>query len=199
MRVPQPPLVPKKTVRIRSANHLVRTIVEDDASERWAAWMREPELVRMLNLRPREWSREELVKYIAGFDQRQSLLLGIFEKASGTHIGIMTVDINIVTRQFLINMLIGEADHRHKGVTLEITVPFRDYFFETLGLETALASVLAHNAPIIAYLHKTGWQLERTLSGGAKSNAGGAPLDLCLFSLSREVWRAWKKAHAARR
>jgi RimJ/RimL family protein N-acetyltransferase len=193
----RPPLVPKKSVRIRSPNYLVRTIVEGDASERWASWMTDPEAIHMLNLAPRAWSKADIVRYIAGFDQRQSLLLGIFEKADGTHIGIMTIDINVVTRQFLINMLIGDADQRHKGVTAEITVPFRDYFFETLGLETALASVLARNAPIIAYLHKTGWQLDRTLPRGAKSNAGGEPLDLCLFNLSREAWRAWKKAHAA--
>jgi RimJ/RimL family protein N-acetyltransferase len=56
--------------------------------------------------------------------------------------------------------------------------------------------VLARNVPVIDYLRKTGFQLDRTVKGGAKSNRGGEPLDVCLFSQSREAWRAWKKAHA---
>jgi RimJ/RimL family protein N-acetyltransferase len=96
-------------------------------------------------------------------------------------------------------MLIGEPEFRHRGVTMSLTVPYRDYFFETLGLEVALASVLARNTAVIDYLHKTGWQLDRTVVGGARSRRGGEPLDICLFSQSRDAWRAWKKAHAAGR
>jgi RimJ/RimL family protein N-acetyltransferase len=99
-----------------------------------------------------------------------------------------------MTGQFLVNMLIGEPEFRRKGVTWEITVPFRDYFFETLGLKVALASVLAHNIPITDYLIKTGWKRDQTLARAAKSNQDGGMLDLCLFSLSREAWRAWKKS-----
>ncbi len=190
------PIVPRKDVHIESENFVVRTVGAADASDCWAGWMRDPEAMHMLNLASRAWSRADVARYIKTFDQRSVLLLGIFAKAGGAHVGILTVDINHVTGQFLINMMIGEPEYRRKGVTLEITVPFRDYFFETLGLKVALASVLARNAPIIQYLHKTGWKLDRTLKGNARSNADGQMLDICLFSQSREAWRAWKTSQA---
>ncbi len=196
MPAPRQSIIPPKIVRIHSAHYLVRTIAADDASERWAGWMSDPEAIHMLNLPARPWTKADVVAYIKTFDQRGVLLLGIFEKAGGAHIGILTVDINQVTGQFLVNMLIGEPAYRRQGVTWEITVPFRDYFFETLGLKVALASVLARNVPITEYLLKTGWRRDQTLARAAKSNQDGGMLDLCLFSLSREAWRAWKKTQS---
>ena len=194
MLAPRQSIIPPKIVRIHSEHYLVRTIAADDASDRWAGWMGDPEAIHMLNLPARPWTKADVVAYIKTFDQRGVLLLGIFEKASGAHIGILTVDINRVTGQFLVNMLIGEPAYRRQGVTREITVPFRDYFFETLGLRVALASVLARNVPITEYLLKTGWKRDQTLARAAKSNQDGGMLDLCLFSLSREAWREWKKS-----
>jgi RimJ/RimL family protein N-acetyltransferase len=196
MPAPRQSMIPPKIIRIHSEHYLVRSIAAADASERWAGWMGDPEAIHMLNLPARTWTKADVVDYIKTFDQRGVLLLGIFEKASGAHIGILTVDVNQVTGQFLVNMLIGEPAYRRQGVTWEITVPFRDYFFETLGLKVALASVLARNIPITDYLIKTGWKRDQTLARAAKSNQDGGMLDLCLFSLSREAWRAWKKSRS---
>ena len=93
------------------------------------------------------------------------------------------------------NLLVGEPEYRNRGVTNEITVPFRDHFFEQLGLETMACTALAHNHVIIRYLIKTGWKLEQTLKQHVKSYSDGTMLDLCLFSISRDAWRAWKKEH----
>jgi len=193
------PPIPRKRVSFESEKYLVRTITGADASDRWAQWMSEPELAQALNLPERRWSKADVASYIEGFDQRTVLLLGIFEKSSNRHIGFFTVDINPVTGQFISNMLIGDTEFRHRGVMMSLTVPYRDYFFEALGLKVALGSVLARNTAVIDYLRKTGWQLDRTIKGGAQSRRGGELLDICLFSQSREAWRAWKKAHAAGR
>ena len=186
-------MIAKKKVRIHSEKYLIRTIEMDDASDRWANWMSDPEAMYMLNMPARGWNKNDVINYIKTFDQRSSLLLGIFEKQGGTHIGIFTVDINYVQSQFLVNLLIGEPEYRNKNVTSSLTMPFREYFFETLGLNLSMASVLARNTPIIHYLLKNGWKLDQTLKHGAKSNADGTMLDVCLFSLSREAWREWKK------
>ncbi len=82
----------------------------------------------------------------------------------------------------------------YSGVTNSVTVPFRDYFFETLGMNVMLAMALSHNKPIIHYLHATGWTLDRTTPGSVKSHDGERMLDLCYFSQTRDAWRAWKKA-----
>jgi RimJ/RimL family protein N-acetyltransferase len=141
------PKQPKRKVRIDSEKYLIRTIEPDDASDRWASWMSDPEVTHMLNLRARTWKKADFLDYMKTFDQQSSLLLGIFEKQRGTHIGMFTVDINHVRSQFLVNLLIGEPEYRNKHVTSSIAMPFREYFFETLGLNMAMASVLARNAP----------------------------------------------------
>jgi RimJ/RimL family protein N-acetyltransferase len=148
------PTQSKRIVRIDSEKYLIRTIEPDDGSDRWASWMSDPEVMHMLNLRPRTWMKADVLDYIKTFDQQSSLLLGIFEKQSGTHIGIFTVDINQVQSRFRVNLLIGEPGYRNKRVTSSIAMPFHEYFFETLGLNMAIASVLAHNVPMIHYLEK---------------------------------------------
>jgi RimJ/RimL family protein N-acetyltransferase len=187
--------LPKKTVRLDCGDYLVRTVTTEDASDRWGVWMADPEAIRMLNAPARTLTRSEVVTYIASFDQRTHLLLGIFETASEKLLGFLRIDIDPKLGRFLVSMLIGEPDHRNKGVTNAITVPFRDYFFETLGLKTMLATALSHNQPIIHYLLKSGWALDKTIPRHVKSHADGSMLDLCFFSITREAWRAWKKAN----
>jgi len=197
MPAPTPSMIAKKKVRIHSDKYLIRTIEAEDASDRWAGWMSDPEVKYMLNLGARTWKKADVLDYINTFNQSQNLLLGIFDKESRTHIGIFTVDINYMLGHFLLNLLIGEADYRNKQVTTSIAEPFLTYFFETLGLNAAMASVLARNAPMIHWLQKNGWQLEQTLKQSTKSHADGAMLDVCLFSLQRATWREWKKKASA--
>ncbi len=166
---------------------------------RWASWMTDPEAVYLLNAPARNMTKADLIDYINRFDQKSRLLLGVFEKQTGIHIGIMTIDIDHADGRFLVNYLVGEPEYRNKGVTNDITVPFRDYFFETLGLKKIMATALARNHVIIHYLLKTGWKLEKSLERHVKSHADGTMLDLCFFSQSRDDWRAWKKANLAAR
>lgn len=195
IQAPRPSKIPKQNVRIYSDKYLVRTVKLDDASDRWASWMSDPETMHMLNSLARHWKKNDVIDYIKQFDERSRLLLGIFEKQSWTHIGILTIEIDHGASRFLVNLLIGEPEYRNKGVTNDITVPFRDYFFETLGLETMACTALSRNHVIIHYLTKTGWQLEKTFKDHVKSNSDGTMLDLCLFSISRDAWRTWKKEH----
>jgi RimJ/RimL family protein N-acetyltransferase len=187
--------VPKKNIIIHSENYLIRTLRADDASDRWADWMSDPQVINMMNMPVQHWTKKHVVKYINRFDQRTRLLLGIFVKQTSTHIGILTIELRPAPGEFLVNMLIGEPDYRNKDVATEITVPFRDYVFETLGLTTMRATVLAHNAVINHYLRKTGWKLDGTVKRHVKSHSDGTKLDVCLYRITRDEWRAWKAAN----
>jgi RimJ/RimL family protein N-acetyltransferase len=187
--------LPKKTIRIDCGAYYMRTVTADDASDRWGAWMADPEAIHMLNVPAKPLTKSEVAAYIGAFDQRSHMLIGIFETASDKLLGFLRVDIDAKLGRYLVSMLIGEPEYRNKGVTNAITVPFRDYFFERLGLNVMLATALAHNKPIIHYLLKSGWHLDKTIPQHVKSNADGSMLDLCFFSLTREAWRAWKQAN----
>jgi len=187
--------IAKKNISIDCGKYFLRSINVDDASDRWANWMADPEAVYMLNAPVRNMTKSDLIDYINRFDQSARLLLGVFEKQAGIHIGILTIEIDHRDGRFLVNMLIGEPEYRNKGVTNDITVPFRDYLFETLGLRKMMCTALARNHVIIHYLLKTGWTLDKTLKQHVKSHADGTMLDLCFFSQSRDDWRAWKRAN----
>jgi RimJ/RimL family protein N-acetyltransferase len=191
--VKPPTKYPKRKVDIDCGKYILRTIVPTDATERWAHWMEDAEASEMLNAPRKAMSRDELVTYIKSFDQRTKILIGIFEKSSGLLLGFLRNDVNFETRQFLVAMIIGEPEYRNSGVTMAVTVPFRDYFFGELGMEAMLATALAHNKPIIHYLYATGWTLDRTVPNAVKAHTGEKMFDLCFFSQTAEGWRAWKK------
>jgi RimJ/RimL family protein N-acetyltransferase len=185
----------QKNVHLDCGKYILRTVTVDDASDRWGSWMADPEASFMLNAPPKTMTKSEVESYIRTFDQSSHLLWGIVEKASAKLLGFLRIDIDDAHGRFLVSMLVGEPDYRNKGVTQDITPAFRDYFFEALGLKTMLATALSHNRPIIHYLLKTGWTLDKTIPRHIKSHVNGAVLDLCYFSQSREAWRAWKKAN----
>jgi RimJ/RimL family protein N-acetyltransferase len=188
---------PKQTIRLDCGDYLMRTVTVDDASDRWGRWLADPVAASMLNLAPKSLTKAEIRDYVTAFDQRTHILLGIFAGSSGQLVGITRVDIDPKLGRFLVSMLIGEPDYRHKGVSKAVTRAFRDYFFETLGLKTLLATVLAHNQPMINYFLKSGCHLDKTIERQIKSRADGSMLGMCYFSLTRDAWRKWKSANTA--
>jgi RimJ/RimL family protein N-acetyltransferase len=186
-----------KQVRLETTRFVVRNARVDDASEQWGQWMADAEASAMLNAPPKALSKAEVEAYIKMFDQRTHLLLAIVEKASEKVLGCFRIDIDEKLGRFLVNMIVGEPGYRHKGIMNELTVPFRDYFFDTLGLKTMLGMVLSHNEPVIRYLNKTGLNLDKKIEHHVKSRTGGAMLDMCFFSQTAEAWHAWKRANLA--
>jgi RimJ/RimL family protein N-acetyltransferase len=185
-------------LRFDCGKYFVRTIKREDASDRWASWLSDPWATRVMNSRAQNLQKSHIADYIKQFDQRSRFLLGIFEKDTRTHVGIIRVDADYVTKQCLVNVFIGEADHRSRGLMSEISVSTFDYVFEETETRKLTASTLARNELIKSYLIGAGWQLDRTHEQ-IKSTSDGAMLDLCSFSITREGWRAWKETNSAKR
>lgn len=181
------------SIAIAAGPYLLRPLIAADASDRWAVWLTDPHVCHMLNSPGTAWTKEAAAKYIRGFDQATNILLGIFATEQNLLVGILTVKINPKTRQALITLLVGEPAYRDKKVWSTVRVPVMDYLFDTLRLKMILASALKHNNIIIESMLKRGWKLDQTLKNHIKSNADGGMLDLCLFSLTRDAYRAWKK------
>jgi RimJ/RimL family protein N-acetyltransferase len=187
----------KKQVRLETARFVVRNARVEDASEQWGQWMADAEASHMLNAPAKALSKAEVEAYIRMFDQRTHLLLAIVDKSTDQILGCFRIDIDQKLGRFLVSMIVGEPGYRHKGIMNELTVPFRDYFFDTLGLKTMLGMVLSHNEPVIRYLFKTGLNLDKKIERHVKSRTSDAMLGMCFFSQTAESWRAWKRANLA--
>jgi RimJ/RimL family protein N-acetyltransferase len=198
MAIPPAANIPKRDIHLDCGDYLLRTLTADDASDRWAGWMSEQKNIRLVNSAPKAMTREDIAAYIKIFDQKSHLLIGIFEKQSGLHIGFFRLDIDHQLKRCLMFLLIGEQKYRQWRVTHQIRGPFQDYIFDELGLDTILATVLESNQAMIRYMLKSGWSFDKRAEQHVKSRTADAMLDLCFMHLSRDDWAAWKRKNLPR-
>jgi RimJ/RimL family protein N-acetyltransferase len=192
----RPLAAPLEPIDVKTRNFYMRPLTIDDASDRWASWFDQPEVREALNMKPGRKTKADIEKYISTFDQRNNVLVGMFDRTNDLLVGIIDVEINWQIGRYLANMVVGEPDYRHRGVTLEISPGFRTYFFETLGLKIMTATALSTNKAIANYLKKTGWTLNQVLKNHTRSHFDGSPVDLHLWSITREAWAEWKQSNA---
>ena len=187
--------LPKRDIWIDCGRYFVRTIKVSDASSEWAGWMDDPKNLRLVNSAPAKMTKQDIVAYIKKFDQRSHLLVGMFEKGTLKHFGFFRIDIDPVLKRCLLFMMTGERAFRHIGVINGMRVPFYDYLFDVLGLETLLATALQSNFAMARFLRQTGWSLDKIAKNEMKSHSNDDLLDICYFSLKRDAWRAWRQNH----
>ena len=179
------------TINIETANYLQRSIDSADATESWGDWLLEPSTVRALNSAPLKLDLAMIKSYIATFDRKKSLLLGIFEKTSGTLVGIRAIYIDWHHREFMVNVLIGDVDARYKGAMRETRDTLYHYLFEDLGLETVRASVLATNTVVTTYLARDGWTVINTTRKPAPG--GGPMIEVLEYQWTRDQSRRYER------
>ena len=189
-------LPPPRIIRLETPHHVVRTAERADATERWCKWLLDPVAARRLNARPFEFTMDQLRKYIDGFDRSTSHLLGIFDKETGLIVGIRSIYVNFHTKEFFDNILIGEVEARGKHARAESTDVILPYFFEELGLESSLCTILADNVPMLELVARKGWVHERTEM--KPSAMGGGMLEIRQYRLTRDTWRQKMRERAQR-
>jgi RimJ/RimL family protein N-acetyltransferase len=180
---------------IETPNFVLRLLRPEDATDRWAEWFTSAEVRAALNMPEKSRDRADMVAYINGYDQRNRVLVGAFDKANGLLVCIGSAQIDWQKSNYLISTVVGEAAYRNAGVMTELTPPFRDYFFDNLGLRTSTATALSTNTVIRTFLENTGWTQVNTLRNHIRRHSDGAMVDLCLYLLTREAWSAWKAAN----
>lgn len=196
--VPRKERPPKRIVRFQCGKYFVRTIRREDASDRWANWLSDPWAVHTLNSPPRKLQKSDITEYIKGFDQRINCLLGIFERGTRAHIGIIRIDLDYAASEALVSVIV-EREHRGKGVQANVFMSTLDYLFETAGVKILRASILERNTVSMHYLLKAGWQLDQTPRQEIKSTTDGSMLGVHSMSLTRDAWHTWKKTDLAKR
>jgi len=143
--------------------------------------------------------KSDIVDYIMQFDPRSRILLGIFERGTRTHIGIIRLDLDYEASECVVSVHIGEPKFRNRGVQANVFMSTLDYLFETIGIKKLKASVLERNEVSMRYLPKAGWTLEQTPRQQVRSTSDGTMLDVHSFSLTPDAWRAWKQTNLAKR
>lgn len=146
---------------------VLRTMSAADASDAYLAWMRDAEVNRFLESR---FSVPERTQDLVGFIESvnaspDSLLLGIFLREDGRHIGNIKIG-PVVTRHARseIGYLIGDRAAWGKGYATEAIREICRYGFGNLGLAKITAGVYETNKGSAKALLNAGFVHEATIS-----------------------------------
>lgn len=156
-----------------------------DASERYLSWLRDPEVVRHLEVRrsPPE-TVEDLMQFITGNrESPDSLLLGIFLQVDGRHIGnIRLTSIDMHHGNADVGILIGDKTQWRKGFAASAIRLLAGYAFNTLGLMKLAASCYADNHGSCKSFLSAGFSEEGRRVGHCLRD--GLRQDIILFGLT---------------
>ena len=181
-----------RPINLTTERFFVRTVTPADASERWCDWSGDPEVMGPLNVPARRMTKDQLTRYIAGFDNDRGHLIGVFTKAMSQHIGFFMIEANKLHANASFNLVIGDKHYWGKGVVNEVRASLLDEFFEQRSVEKAYGTPLARNFPAVFNYKAQGWRLEGVMHGQCKSCVDGARLDQYHFGMLRDEWRARK-------
>lgn len=176
------------SIDLSTVRYRLRSLAPADASARFLTWIADPDVMGPLNMPARTLTQPEVQAYIGGFDRRRRHLLGMFDKASGGHFGIIIVEISEQHRLAKLAYLIGDKAHRGQGALRECLRALITRLFDRHGVEKITAHVGTENAPSIKALEALGLRREGTMRGEVRSFRDGSRVDQYFYGLLKPEW-----------
>jgi len=152
---------------IETPRLILRSLDEDDATEDYLGWLCDPVVLRFLEVRfAGEQSLQSLRNFIVSINGNpDELLLGIFLRESGCHIG--NVKLGPIVRQHRraeIGFLIGDCREWGKGYASEAIDHLTRFAFRTLALDKVTSGCYSKNLGSAKALEKAGYLREACLA-----------------------------------
>ncbi len=182
-------------VRLTTERFLLRSLEPGDATERFAAWLADPEVMKPLNKPSSQLTVQQLQGIILACDGINTFQIGIFERRSKTHIGNFYVYLDNVHQLATFDVLIGDTGFWGSKVVNECRAALLDHFFRVRGVEKVIGRPLARNFSSVFNYKTQGWHLEGILKSHWKSFYGEGRLDQYKFSMLKDDWRSRQKAN----
>ena len=186
MRPPQQPV--GTSVDIATERFRIRSLAPADASQRFLDWIADPDVMSPLNMPARQLTSAEILSFIGTFDRKRRHLLGLFDKTSAAHFGIVIVEISEQHRLAKIAYLIGDKAYRGRGAMRECLTTLIALLFDRLGIEKITAHVETVNNRSIDVLEALGLSREGTMRGEIRSFRDGSRVDQYLYGLLKSDW-----------
>lgn len=159
-------LLSRRHVELHGEKVFLRTLLPEDASERYASWLNDPIVNRYLETHSTDIPK--LRAYIEKkWESDQALLLGVFWKETKQHIGNIKLEpIDLSTRTATLGLLIGDKDFWGRGVGTEATNLATNFAFQEFGLRDIRLGVIADNKPAIRVYEKCGFVIDHVEKEG---------------------------------
>jgi RimJ/RimL family protein N-acetyltransferase len=181
-------------IRLQCGEYLLRTLTVDDASSRYLAWLRDPDVVDTLMVQREPQTLDTVRAYIDRHDNRRGFLFGIFAEHV-LHIGNYSIWHYPEDERATIGVMIGDKSYWGRGVVVATRACLLDFIFDRLACQKAQAGCLGHNAPAIFNFRRQGWTLEGNRKRQYKLQ--GRFVDEMFFAMFAEDWRKRRQPAAS--
>lgn len=141
---------------------LLRSLCVEDIDGPYAKWLTDPEVTRYMEVRYAPPDRDGLLCFVEGMNASQTdLLLGIFTRATETHIGnIRLGPIHRRHQRGTLGILIGDRAIWGQGYATEAIAAVSDFAFDGLGLVKLTAGIYENNFGSLRAFLKAGFHVE---------------------------------------
>lgn len=149
-------------VRIEGERLYLRDVRPEDVTERYRAWMNDPDVNRYLESRFTTHTLESLRAFVEERRRDPStLFLAMIRKDTGQHIGnIKLGPIDLHHEVAEIGLVVGERSAWGQGFATDAIAALSRYAFETLRLRRLTAGCYAPNMGSVRAFEKAGYQRE---------------------------------------
>jgi len=184
----------KLPMRLSHQKYYLRTLTQEDVSEKYLRWVIDKEVTKYLGIRYDNYTDLSVLHdYVRSFDGVYTkFLFGIFYKDNDEHVGNATIyNIDYNTRTFDIGYLIGEKKYWGQNAGLEATLMLLRFGFDDLKLRKFFGGVYANHIMSRFVLKKIGFIQEACLKGYLVFE--GKPVDRCIYTMDQEQWAQVRK------
>ncbi|MCC6597443.1 MAG: GNAT family N-acetyltransferase [Alphaproteobacteria bacterium] len=178
------PFFVQETARLK-----LETLTLDNMSGDYFDWLRDPEVLRYLEVRHAPAQTPERIRAFVRdmLISPDNLLMGIFTKSDEKHIGnIKLGPLNRAHFRADIGIIIGDKDSWGKNYATEAIQGISVLAFETLGLLRVQAGAYENNHASIRAFEKAGFEKEGVLRGYWLDDEGVAQDGILMGKLANE-------------
>ncbi len=157
---------------------------EGHLTQRYVAWLNDPEVVRYSEQRHRQHTIESCRQFVASFGDSPHLLWAIeLSEPAGLHVGNIAVYVDGPNSIADVTILIGERSAWGKGIGQEAWDAVCQYLLDTLSVRKITAGTLAANHGMLAIMRRARMQDDGRRT--AHYLVDGNPVDLVYAALFR--------------
>lgn len=181
---------------VSSSNYRLRLLEPTDAGDEYLSWLNDPEVTKYLEVRHYPQTIESLQSFVAGHDNVNSFLFGIFT-LEHRHVGNYSLRIDRPNSLGTLGVMIGDRQHWGRNIVQETRAALLNHCFDSLRLHKVCGACHATNLPAVYNYRRQGWSSE----GVRREHAlgwDGRRVDVVMFGMLAEDWKTRRLADEAR-
>ncbi|SFR34546.1 hypothetical protein SAMN04488005_0670 [Yoonia tamlensis] len=173
----------------------VRSLRPSDVTDTLVGWYQDAAIMGPVNMAPQSVTKADMRAYVASFDNRSKMILGLFAKQENALIGLVLCEISQKHGSVRISLVVGNTSRSaRRAIIIGLPILIEGLFLKR-GFEKITAHVTGGNEAVGALLARAGMQVEGVLRGQLRAAPGStyekdgrSRLDQTLYGVLKTDW-----------